>query len=1307
MKISIIKATLIATLLLFVAGCNELDLNLSGYSIEYPVKDKVYIGYFDAPPAVNAAGTTPLAEKFIINYEKPLSSQPSIVLNGHNIAKHFSFGPSKAVADTKALAGILRHGKNTLTVEPMAFGPAITFDFDAQGPTIVITRGEVKSGNQLEIEGFLRDYSAPDSILTLDLAQIDGYNPNGTIKRVASGTHNITVDSQGKFKAVGTNAINLGSLVNSGKPLLYHFTAKDTYGYLTKVEYLADTDTATPLTLQNAVRVAIGDTFIASMRPVIASAIKTSLDAAPIDARCVSNEAGTTYVSSGSGGSICKKWNDNRLCGKKRGTIPGKNITQEEFDKLVAGGETRPLSDPYFNCDAGAPSQRFYTDAAWKEDGSSLGSINQPVKISMLGFNFDGYIQRFYMHDGGNLTVGGQNLNGKKGTMLLNKFDVLPDDKIDINLTITEMVVQLALKGSGMEIRATSGSGMDIYIQNTIVDSKVLIRKVANNPLVIELQDSNFGLQNVKMNNICIKVWIFPCVGITGLANAFLPMLTGVLEDLLQGILNPILRDNLQKIVIGGTLTQPENQTAIDASLNISELGTKAYLGQYDLKTSLDSVVDVITPDPYAKPILGPVFYDDPINPEDIFNATSGGDANLTVAVNSNFINAVFAAMHSAGVTFFTSHKGKTYYGAHSNVPAQDATDVNSPTIAQKGDTRIRLWPDTPPVMQFSRVVGKDGQARAGIKYDSATLYQDTLREVNGDLVWQTNVEIAVDFDLAVEINEQDGSFVMGAAGPPIFNINKITNNTAFQVPPAFIQGLFDIAMLFGGDLLADRFVVLDLNKIVSDQINGTTVQFLAATDNWKIPATGDNECVVYQNGVAVPHILSTNITTGTDGKYDVVCYTLQFDVSTHTAGVTGNKGNNLLFQMKLADQDLPPPPALPRFDLDGDNKPDYRDNCKVPQQDLEEAVASLSGYSGIPDMVDADGNPKPGVEAAIRSALHTIYTGRYGALTQADKNWYNSLRGLDGDPAVNTNSWVDVLFFNPSQKATTVINGVTSSVGNLCQPDVDRDGIVDYKDNCPGVFNPGQEVNGVYKAFVEGDVGDACDVKKTFVMLRSLGSKLDTGTYQCLTHEGYNTTANGGGTGGGITYSRTMKNDNGRLTKDCDRSDLNQRWYLKEVAGSAAKLANLPANAKATELAGVYHLYADAARDNTNSWQLVAQVAGNGELRMAKMNDPNRLFHTSNNNDYVAGWVLDVDPQALTATDREQQLQPWILRTWKFPTLTRACIFYNNDGWGPDINADQCATTYMNVGSGGKDDLWFRWGIYIGGTDQLWDSSY
>ena len=169
---------------------------------------------------------------------------------------------------------------------------------------------------------------------------------------------------------------------------------------------------------------------------------------------------------------------------------------------------------------------------------------------------------------------------------------------------------------------------MSLYIQNIFVDTQATISKESDTDFNVALVNSNFSLTNVKMDSICIKVWIFPCVGITGLANLFLPMLEGLVADLLPDILNPILADNLKKIVIGGTLTQPDNQTSLDAVLDISELGTQDYMGLYDLKASLDSKVDVLVPDPYRKPILGPVYFDDPINPADIFNATSGGDAN-------------------------------------------------------------------------------------------------------------------------------------------------------------------------------------------------------------------------------------------------------------------------------------------------------------------------------------------------------------------------------------------------------------------------------------------------------------------------------------------------------------------------------------------------------------------------------------------------------------------------------------------------------------------------------------------------------
>lgn len=1338
MNIKLIKMALLSAFIYVLAGCD--GVNLSDFKIAYPINEAAYIGHTGNEPAANGSGTEPLGE-FKITFTQALSTLPRITLNGHQVSDKFTFSSTEAVADAVNLKQFLRQGNNTFAVERAAFGPAVNFYYDGMGPTVVVASADIDAGTKmLQLKGHLRDYSELASNMTLKLDQVTGYTAGNALIRDTKQTVSVAVNAaDGKFD----QNIDLSLVYGLDKPYVYSFEACDKYGYCTEAEFIADNEGSEALTMKNAVVVALGETFVQTLKPLMSSTVKTTLDAAPIDARCLkvqgqspgsANEGdpgqavnSTAWENGGKKGRdtdplfskkyACGDWDDRLICGEKRGVIePGKNITAEEFEAYKAENPTANIADAMFTCDKNAdPNTSYFVpsdDPA--KDGAKLANLN-PFKVRLAGTDYAGYMQHMSFYDGDyanrGLLDGLVTSSTPQGSVIMNQFEVLEDNKVHVNLVMTQMFVRIEMTqgynfmcGFWEQPYNVEFPAISLLMPKLAIDGDITINKETNGELSIQMADnaSVSFVEDPKFQDLNIQCGALP-LNLGGLVDALSGLIKDLIGGMVPGIINQVFADNLNKLRFGGAMMQPDNSTAFTAFLAIQALGTDSSAlspSVYDLTTSLDSTVKVTEPDQNAPTMLGPKFVADPIDPNAVFNATSGGASNISVAVNSNMVNSMLAALHSTGVTYLTSYKGKTYYGANPNTPAENQANQNSPTLStvKKGDTRMRLWPDMPPTIVFEKTQKAEAQSRATIHYEAATLYQD---EYDGSS-WDNKIKMQVHFNLGVEINnDNNGNFTMGAAGPPQFVIDDYENKTAIQIPKSMLQALVDAAMALGGDILADQKITFDFNKIITDQLNGQTVEYYSSEDNYGL---AEGECLqvtgINQSTGEVELTPPAGATNGSDGKPDLVCYDFKFDVATYTAGTTGANNGNLFFQMKLSDQRLPPPYAIPRLDLDGDSKLDYRDNCSLPLKDLTAAVQAEYG-GDMTQVVDEDGSPKPGVINNLRARLHTMYSdpSRYGALTQAEKDWYNQRRAQDGDTAVLANNWVDVLFNNPSQAATV------NSTGNLCLPDVDKDSVIDFVDNCPGVFNPDQEVDGTPKAnYEEGDIGDACNVRKTFVMIRSLGSKVDTGTYQCLSHEHYKVNA---GTTGGITHSATIRTSNGAFVKDCDSADLNQRWYLEKMAGEQAKLSGLPSNAQATANAGVYHLFADSSKNNSNSWQLVAQVSGNGELRMAKMNDPNREHSTSNSGDLTAGWVLDIDPTSLSSNGEDERKQPWIIRSWNLDALTTACLFYNNDGWGPDINSDQCATTYMGIGNGGVADLWFRWGIYIGGTKQLWDSTY
>ena len=153
----------------------------------------------------------------------------------------------------------------------------------------------------------------------------------------------------------------------------------------------------------------------------MAAGIASTLAKSPLDIRCYQSgssghiNSDTNFMTSGGSFAVpaqCGTWNDDRICGEKRGVEPGRSISQDEFDVLDLKDSAaldgfsngRALSHADFACTFG-------------DDGGRLPPIN-PVEMSIeLGgtITLSVYVQQFYMHDGnGHVpSTGADNLDGE------------------------------------------------------------------------------------------------------------------------------------------------------------------------------------------------------------------------------------------------------------------------------------------------------------------------------------------------------------------------------------------------------------------------------------------------------------------------------------------------------------------------------------------------------------------------------------------------------------------------------------------------------------------------------------------------------------------------------------------------------------------------------------------------------------------------------------------------------------------------------------------------------------------------------
>jgi hypothetical protein len=320
------------------------------------------------------------------------------------------------------------------------------------------------------------------------------------------------------------------------------------------------------------------------------------------------------------------------------------------------------------------------------------------------------------------------------------------------------------------------------------------------------------------------------------------------------------------------------------------------------------------------------------------------------------------------------------------------------------------------------------------------------------------------------------------------------------------------------------------------------------------------------------------------------------------------------------------------------------------------------------------------------------------------------------GDAGITTSNWgaypwLTVLFNNPSQINQDGPDG-EDRIGDLCEGDDDRDGIWESydngmadDDNCPYKYNPDQ-----LDTQNPAGVGDACNARTTFVLLRSLESAIEGGgTPRCLTRAGLDTL-------GGNWISDTLKN-----MVPCDASDTNQHWYMKAVNPNDldAGVQFFDAAARSTTSNGRLTTYGVAYSDG--------QTGANAENR-TRVNEM-RLLQTSDaglngqNAESVStcGWGAfacyrehdRADPvfhlrAAAPSNDYDENTHPWYIDTnfnFNFANSgftnigAGSCMTYST-GWGVDIGSSG-DSEFCSTGA-----RW-RWAIWVGGTDSPWNGEW
>ena len=249
---------LVLSFSLFLNSC--IDLPVSQYTIESPSKDTTYIGIAgDADTLAPSPTSEALPEQLVISFTSA-TSNIDVQLNGNRI--DLTYGESQVTANFSDLKKFLRQGENQIIVDPLGFGPQLTFFYDSQAPELIIKAVEKNSGN-INISGALRDISAPTSatLYTFDyklegdvVVPIDSQGNTLSINSSGeviddSGNNIASIDfGAGSIQVVDLNPDgNNNFSINLPEAPAYQFVLEDENGYRDQVLYLAENQRINPV----------------------------------------------------------------------------------------------------------------------------------------------------------------------------------------------------------------------------------------------------------------------------------------------------------------------------------------------------------------------------------------------------------------------------------------------------------------------------------------------------------------------------------------------------------------------------------------------------------------------------------------------------------------------------------------------------------------------------------------------------------------------------------------------------------------------------------------------------------------------------------------------------------------------------------------------------------------------------------------------------------------------------------------------------------------------------------------------------
>ncbi len=799
-----------------------------------PSNGAKYVGYSGQPPLFKYHSELPV--NIVISYPTP-QAFVNVYLNGQPIGKKFSYGATQATAPFSGVVEFMRQGTNTLTINPEAFGPSITFIFDNEGPQVNIDEVVCLDGNCMDLNGG----NVQVTVKALDPSNVTSVVLQSNIYLWDGGTDN----TQYTPLKTGTviNGVSYPMTKNGDKfsvtipeSSMYTFVSTDENGYVYTNDYLSEGHK-----INSVFKMRIGQSLLNSMLPVIEPMVDNMHVHAP--------NAMADYGKTPPAGSVANDMIENLSLWWTSGAIfygrtdMGASTGNESDCGYVDG--TASLTSSNFSCSniktsknnekyclpgdvnlngtrPDAKEGRCTRIVMWrlkldKINDMSLtlsDSVNGRLHLDMdlldgsdadnlaletdMGIRHIKCDQRYPTQKYCTAKLFGVCINNDEGVSITatgtptNTMSHSPKQYCSDDGAATAALGIVNL--GNLKVTATAGS------PGGIIDARVL-----DGTILLNIDSSSFKL---NLSGLTIGSWL----------DGFLGFLSGLLDGLFVDIVASVVEQNMTSFMLGFDLITDAGSTM------------RMQSHAYQVFTNADNnpatpvewymyysgFLSPYIPHPDVSSTLGTFFKrNDVLVPAD---NPSTPDDNFSIGISANVINQGLASIYRSGLMHFTVSNfkkdgtTKIHYGP-------DATDGE--IGVQNGDTRVVLIPKSPATFEMKQ--GGSG-AQATLRYQGAIMDID-LYENNA---WKTIFHAKVNIKAGVLMVEEDKKFHMTVDGTPRLEIlelmdmnlsaggtkNGTTGNVTLFISKMFLESAIALIIDYAIPQVAETSLTIDVPDI-------------------------------------------------------------------------------------------------------------------------------------------------------------------------------------------------------------------------------------------------------------------------------------------------------------------------------------------------------------------------------------------------------------------------------------------------------------------------------------------------------------